>query len=48
MIKSQYLEAVRLYLWYRGSRFSVHQGKASRELAERYRRLAGELFERMS
>lgn len=44
-LKSQYLEAIRLHLWYAGSKFSFFQGKASKELAERYRALFHKLYE---
>lgn len=43
-VKLQYGEAVRLYLWYKGSKFSWHKGKTSKELAERYRRLSHEIL----
>lgn len=33
----QYRESVRLFLWYQGSPFSFHQGKASAVLAEKHR-----------
>lgn len=42
-IKSEYGEAVRLYLWYTGSTFSAHQGKASKDLAATYKKV----FERL-
>jgi len=44
-LRQQYGEAVRLHLWYRGSAFSIHKGKASKELADRYRRLAHQINE---
>ena len=47
-IRGQYQEAVRLHLWYRGSRFSFHQGKASKELAARYRTLAHDLHAKLT
>lgn len=43
-LKQQYGEAVRLHVWYRGSAFSFHQGKASKELADRYRKLSHDLL----
>jgi len=41
-----YREAVRLYVWYSESKFSFFQGKDSKELADRYRNLAHDLYER--
>jgi hypothetical protein len=43
VLRLAYREAVRLHVWYSPSRFSVQQGKASRELADRYRSLAHEI-----
>jgi hypothetical protein len=43
-LKDQYLEAVRMFLWYQGSPFSFHQGKASKDLADKYRRTANHLY----
>jgi hypothetical protein len=42
LLTQDYREAVRTHLWYRGSRFSFHQGKTSKELADRYLRIAHE------
>jgi len=36
-LKMDYLDAVRLYLWYSPSPFSVVQGKANKQLAAQYR-----------
>lgn len=33
-----YLESIRLYLWYQGSPFSFHQGKADKAWADKYKK----------
>lgn len=43
-LRSQQQEAVRLYLWYSASKFSYFQGKASKEQAWRYQKLAQDLW----
>jgi len=43
-LKQEYLDNVRLHIWYSDSPYSVHRGKASKELAARYIRLAHESF----
>lgn len=43
-LKDQYLEAIRLHLWYKGSPFSYHQSKTSKELSGRYLRIAHEHY----
>lgn len=43
-LKNQYLEAARLCLWYQASKFSFHQGKASKELEIRYRDLSHRFY----
>lgn len=47
-IKDDYLEAVRLYIWYQNSEFSYFEGKSSKELSNRYRNLAHKIFELVS
>jgi hypothetical protein len=44
-LKMQYLEAVRLHVWYSDSPFSFHKGKASREMAMRQKNTFHELFD---
>lgn len=36
-LRIAYLDAVRLYVWYGSSKFSLFQGKASKPLAEQYK-----------
>jgi hypothetical protein len=45
-LQLQYREAVRLHLWYSGSKYSVHGGKASKDLANTYRDVAHKLLSR--
>jgi hypothetical protein len=33
-----YLDSIRLYLWYQGSPFSFHQGKADKAWADKYKK----------
>lgn len=44
-IRAQYQEAIHLYIWYSPSKFSFFQGKANKELADRYRNLAQYLWD---
>lgn len=44
-IRAQYQEAIQLYIWYSPSKFSFFQGKANKELADRYRNLAQYLWD---
>lgn len=43
-LRIQYLEAVRLHIWYSPSKFSYAGNKSSKELAARFRNLAHELY----
>jgi spore coat polysaccharide biosynthesis protein SpsF (cytidylyltransferase family) len=43
--RMQYLEHVQLYLWFKGSPFSLFQGKADAAQAEKHRRLAHDRYE---
>lgn len=44
-IQASYREAVRLYLWYTGSKYSHHTNKASRDQAATYKRVFQQLHE---
>ncbi len=44
---TDYHEAVRLFLWYSGSKYSFHQGKANKDLAKVYHDVAIKLHEAM-
>lgn len=45
-IREQYEEAIKLYIWYSPSDFSVVKGKANKEMATRYRNLAQDLWDK--
>jgi hypothetical protein len=45
---SDYHEAVRLFLWYTGSKYSFHQGKTNREQAKLYHDVALKLLAEMN
>lgn len=44
-LRQAYLSAIQLHLWYKGSKFSFHQGKASKEAAMWWRTEAHRLHD---
>lgn len=47
-IKDDYLEAVRLYLWYNPSKFSFHSTQKSKEQASRWLKVAHQKLDELT
>lgn len=47
-LREQYLDAVKLHLWYSDSPFSFFKGKANKQFAAQYKKEAQDLFEEIA